>query len=262
MSAGGLRALQESFAQAVLGGEARSLLARLEPGGEEAARRIAIYARAVAANLVGALRGAHPVVVRLVGDAFFHEAGIRFARMSPPGSGDLNRFGQGFAAFLARYEPAAGMPWLADVARLDWACHEASMAGEGERLDLTALALVPPESHGALRFSLHPSVRVVRSAWPILAIWEANQPGRDGTPDRDEGEDCVLAWRELQVVRATILDRREADFVEAIAAGACLEEAMGEAGRDLPAYLARLVRHGVLCGFRTEIPAGHPPISA
>lgn len=262
MSAGGLRALQESFARAVLGGEARSLASRLDPGGEEAARRIAIYERAVTASLVGALRGAHPVVVRLVGDAFFHEAGIRYARSSPPASGDLNRFGQGFAVFLERYEPAAGMPWLADVARLEWACHEASMAGEGERVDLAALAYVPPESQGALRFSLHPSVRVVRSAWPILAIWEANQTGRDGTLDRDEGMDCVLAWREAGVVRAAVLEPREADFVETIAAGACLEDAMGEEDGDLPALLARLARHGVLGAFRTEIPGGRPPISA
>ena len=262
MSAGGLRALQESFARAVLGDDPAALTPYVDPGGDDAARRIAIYRRAVTANLVAALRGAHPVVVRLVGDAFFREAACRFARAHPPSAGDLNRFGSGFGEFLAGHPPAAPMPWLGDVARLDWACHEASMAGEGEPLDFAALARVPMEGQGALRFSLHPSVRVVRSGWPILAIWEANQPDRDGTPDRDGGEDCVLVWREAGIVRAARLDPREADCLEALAAGRPLDEAAGEADWGLPALLERLARHGVLGDFRSEMPASEPPISA
>jgi hypothetical protein len=262
VSARGLRALQESFARAVLGGDEDELLARLDPGGDIARRRVAVYRRAVTANLAGALRGAHPVVLRLVGDAFFHEAARRFAQATPPARGDLNRFGHGFGDFLASYAPASSLPWLADVARLEWACHEASMAGDGEPLDLAALGRVAPEAQGDLCFSLHPSVRVVRSAWPILAIWEANQPDRDGTPERESGEDWVLVWREAGEVRAVTLERPQAVFIEALAKGGRLEDAAGQGDWDLPGFLARLARHGVLGPFRAEIPSGPPPISA
>jgi len=261
VSAGDLRALQEAFARAVLGEDPDAVTAHLETGAEDAKRRLAIYRRAVTANLVGALRGAHPVVVRLVGDAFFHEAASRFAHANPPHSGDLNRFGGGFAGFLAGYDSATSMPWLADVARLEWACHEASMAGDGEPLDIEALAHVPPEAQGELRFSFHPAVRVVKSAWPILAIWESNQPDRDGTPDRDEGEDSVLVWRESGSVRAVALGLREAAFVEALAAGRGLDDAAGEPDWDLPGFLGQLASHGVLGAFRTETPGGPSPIS-
>ncbi len=262
MSGAGLRDLQESFARAVLADDDAGFASRLVPGGDESARHLAIYRRAVTANLVGALRGAHPVVVRLVGDAFFFEAARRFARSRPPRSGDLNRFGEGFGEFLADYEPATAMPWLADVARLEWACHEASMAGDGAALDLAALARVPPEDQGDLRFGLHPSVRVFRSAWPVLAIWEANQPDRDGTPDRGVGEDLVLVWREDGVVRAAALAPAEAAFVEALAAGSRLEDAVGAGDWDLPGFLLRLASHGVLGPVRAEIPRGPTPISA
>ncbi len=124
------------------------------------------------------------------------------------------------------------------------------MAGDGETLDFAALAAVPGERQGALRFRLHPAVRLVRSPWPVLAIWEANQPDRDGTPDRDEGPDDVLVWREAGTVRATRLDLPEAAFVEALARGARLDEAAGEAQWDLPGFLARLAGSGVLDGFR------------
>lgn len=243
---------QARFARVILGdGEAGDALALVDADAGTAERQLAIYRRAVTANLVGALRGAFPVLVRLLGDAFFREAAGRFARATPPESGDLNRFGAGFAAFLESHEPAASMPWLADVARLEWACHEASLAAEAEPLDLAALAQVPDSSQDRLRFAIHPAVRVVRSAWPILAIWEANQPALDGTPDRDEGADIVLVWRESGVVRAALLAGREADCLDALAAGATLGEAAGRAERDLPGFLERLARHGMLGAFRT-----------
>lgn len=252
MSEPPLGTMQARFARAILGdGEAEDALALVDADAGAAERLLAIYRRAVTANLVGALRGAHPVVVRLVGDAFFHEAASRFARTQPPESGDLNRFGAGLAAFLESHEPAASMPWLADVARLEWACHEASMAAEAEPLDLDALARVPVSSQDRLRFAIHPSVRVVSSAWPILAIWEANQPPLDGTPARDEGADIVLVWRESGIVRAALLTDREAECLDALAAGATLGEAAGRAGRDLPGFLERLARHGMLGAFRT-----------
>jgi hypothetical protein len=197
-----------------------------------------------------------------VGEAFFHEAATRFARADPPACGDLNRFGGGFGDFLAGYAPASAMPWLADVARLEWACHEASLAGDGDPLDFAALARVGPEAQGDLCFSLHPSARMVRSTWPILAIWEANQPDRDGTPERDGGEDCVLVWREAGEVRAVTLEPSQAVFIETLAMGGCLEAAAGEEDWDLPGFLARLARHGVLGPFRLEIPSGPTPISA
>jgi hypothetical protein len=148
------------------------------------------------------------------------------------------------------------MPWLPDVARLEWACHEASMAGAGEALDLPTLAQVPPEAQCDLRFSLHPSVRVVRSAWPILAIWEANQPERDGFPGRDGGEDCVLAWREAGEVQLMTLEAPQAAFIETLAADGRLEDAAGKGDWDVPGFLVRLARHGVLGPFRVEISGG------
>jgi hypothetical protein len=261
MSTSNLRDLQEAFARAVLSDDAGEIAALLGPDGGVSGDRLAIYRRAVTANLVGALRAAYPVVVRLVGDAFFFEAAKRFARARPPECGDLNRFGSGFTAFLRNYGPAASLPWLSDVAKLEWACHEASLAADGDPLDLAALGCVPADRQGELRFDLHPSVRVVRSAWPVLAIWEANQTDRDGTPGREAGEDIVLVWREVGEVRAATLAPSEAAFIEALAAGSRLEDAIGAGDWDLPAFLVRIAGHGVLGPGRAEIPGGPSPIS-
>jgi hypothetical protein len=185
-----------------------------------------------------------------VGDAFFEEAARRHLEAEPSASGDLNRYGDAFPAFLDAYPHAAGLPWLSDVARLEWAWHEALMAADAEGLDVGALARVPPEARPCLRFSLHPSVRLVRSPWPVFAIWEANQPDRDGTADRDSGPDAVLAWREAGRVRLALLTAAEALFLERLMAGMTLEVAADVPGEwDLAASLRRFAAHGVLCGF-------------
>lgn len=244
-----LARLQAAFAAAVTGEDEAAVAAHLAGDPALARRRLALYREAIDANRRRALRSAFPVVARLVGDAFFDEAARRLAGSAPPACADLNRYGEGFPAFLATYPHAQPMPWLADVARLEWAWHEALSAADAPGIDFAALAAVPAEEQPALRFSLHPSVRLVRSAWPVLAIWEANQPERDGTPDRDEGADDVLVWREEQRVRAALLVPPDAAFVAGLARGIPLEEAPGNEGWDFAPMLGRLAAHGLLAGF-------------
>jgi hypothetical protein len=218
----------------------------------EADRGMEIYRRNVLGNLHDALASAYPVVRRLVGEAFFREAAKRFARANPSRSGDLHEYGDGFGAFLAAYPYAAGLPCLEDVARLEWAVQESFHAADASPLDFAALARVAPERHGELRFRLHPSVRLVRSAHPILAIWEANQAGRDGTPEAVTGGQRVLVMREELAVRPRILDAGDWTILAALQAGTRLDEvadALGEAGDSLAPALARFAGTGAIAGY-------------
>lgn len=250
-----LAGLQAAFAGAVTGGDEDAVEGHLAGDPALARRRLAIYREAIDANRRRALRSTFPVVARLVGDAFFDEAARGLADSAPPACADLNRYGEGFPAFLSTYPHAEPMPWLADVARLEWAWHEALSAADVPGIDFAALAAVPAEAQPALRFTLHPSVRVVRSAWPVLAIWEANQPERDGTPDRDEGADDVLVWREEQRVRLALLAPGDAAFVASLARGLPIGEAAGSGGWDFAPMLGRLAAQGLLAGFATAPPA-------
>jgi hypothetical protein len=239
--------LQHAFLETVTGNAA------------PAAPGLEVYRRTVLANLCGALAATYPVVQRLVGESFFREAAERFARAHPSRSGDLNAYGRELAQFLAGYEHAAQVPCLPDVARLEWACHESFDAADAAPLDFAALARVPASGHGRIVFALHPAVRLVASPHPLAAIWEANQPGRDGTPRRLEGEDHVLVHRDRFTVRVTSIETCEWDFLAALARGESLQGA-GDAidatrrERVLGASLARFVGDGVIAGF--ALPAG------
>jgi hypothetical protein len=227
-----------------------AVLAEVEP----ADPGLAAYRRNIVGARREALAAAHPVAMRLVGRAFFDEAAERFALATPSTCGDLHAYGASFAAFLAAYAHARTLPYLADVARLEWALHESSHAADGVPLDHAALALVAPEALGDLRLHLHPAARLVRSAHPILALWEANQPGRDGTPERLEGPERVLVRREGLASKPVLVDASEWSLLEAFAAGATLNEAcagLEDPGRTLAAALAHIASLGALGGFTT-----------
>jgi hypothetical protein len=218
--------------------------------------RMEIYRRGALANLNGAMVAAYPVVLRLVGAAFFDEAVRRYTLAVPSASGDLNEYGTGFGDFLERYPHAAGLAYLGDVARLEWAVHESLRAADAPGCDFAALAAVAPERQGEIRFHLHPAARLLASPHAIVAIWEANQSGRDGTPERVEGPEHVLVRRVGLLASPVVLDEREWKFLDSIRRGASLEEAGAAiddaSGQVLAAALARLAAEGVACGF--ELP--------
>jgi hypothetical protein len=215
--------------------------------GRDADPGLAVYRASVAANFSSALAATYPVVRRLVGEAFFAEAAWRFALSHASTSGDLNEYGAHFPAFLAAYPHAAALAYLADVARLEWACHESESAPEAAAFDFEGLARIEPSGYGELRLLLHPSVRLLESAHPIVAIREANAPGRDGTPARLEGPDFVFVRRVDGRAVASSLGEREWRLLERIASGGTLEAALG--GEPSGPALAAFVSQGIVVGF-------------
>ena len=216
--------------------------------------RLAIYHRNARANWRGALSAAYPTVRRLVGAAFFDIACDAYARAHPSRSGDLAAFGGELARFLAGYGPAAALDYLPDVARLDWAVHESFLAADAGPIDLAALSRVPEARYAGLRFILHPAARLLQSAHPVVAIWEANRADRDGTPDRAEGADRVLVARDGFEPRPRVLAAHDWDVLFLLAGGASLEaacEVLGDRAALLQEILARYAAEGVLCGFET-----------
>lgn len=215
--------------------------------------RLAIYHGSARANRAGALAAAYPVVKRLVGPAFFDEAAGRYADAFPSRSGDLNLYGAGFGAFLEGYPHARDLPYLADVARLEWAVHESRRSPRGDALDYAALGAVPPGELAGIRIRPRPSVRLVASPHPVLAIWEANQPDRDGTPERTQGPDrvAVRLLGELEPAPVAV-EGAEWALLEAFMRGDTLgqaAEACREQALDFEPALARLAGLDVLGGF-------------
>ena len=193
--------LQRAFADGVLADDA-AIVQHLRAGRFPAERHLQVYRNNVFESLTGAFKAVYPAVERLVGTGFFAYAVDGYIRRHPPASGNLHDFGEDFAGFLAGFEPARALAYLPDVARLEWAWHRAFHAADGGPLALAALAAVAPEHYGELRFRLHPSAQLLASDYPILRIWQVNQPDHagDATVDLAEGGGRLLGVRRGRAV--------------------------------------------------------------
>lgn len=232
-----LRDLQAAFA-AHLGGEDRPDLAHAVVGDAvSATARLRIHRHHVRHSLIGALAATFPTVQAIVGETFFATMAAGFVLQDFPGQPVLTEYGAAFPAFVSGYGPAATLPYLADVSRLDWALNLAYHAPIEPRLEASDLAGLPGERLFELELALAAGATLVRSPWPIDRIWHAAQPGAPaGTVSLDEGSASVLVLRRPEDAAFACLDPAEAAFVAALAAGASLGEAGERAFSGEPAF--------------------------
>lgn len=168
--------IQTAFAAAVLDPAAPSPGAVLGDDPSQREKRFAVYRNNVVSGLVGQLAQSFPVVQRLVGDEFFRAMARAFVLAHPPRSPVLLSYGDGFPPFIADFPPASGLPYLADVAALEALRIRAYHAADARAVTSTEITA----RLRAGRFATlkpHPAAHLLRSAFPVLAIWHANQPG-------------------------------------------------------------------------------------
>jgi hypothetical protein len=206
--------LQREFGQALLGA-----------GG---APRMAVYRGNAFGNWHGALAGAYPMVRRIVGEAFFEAMTRRYARAHPSSCGDLNEYGAALAQFLESNPDTQDLPYLPDVARLEWLAHRAYFAADPAPFDFSR----PTEVR------LAPDCGLIESAWPVASIWEAHQEGgRPEGVDLGSGPERALVHRPGWRVEVTALRHGDFRFLELLQAGAALGPALEAAATEDPGFV-------------------------
>lgn len=186
-------ALQDEFARALLDPE-REVPADMRARDGDIDRRFAVYRNNVVTGLIDALRAGFPAVERIVGEEFFVAMAHVYVRARPPRAPMMFLFGDDFGDFIATFPPAAEIPYLADIARVETARLSAFHAADDAPLEAAALAGQAPGALFELRVTTHPSLHVVRSAYPIATIWAMNAGITEPAPIEDwTGEDVAVA---------------------------------------------------------------------
>ena len=218
----------------------------------QSARRFAVYRNNVRLARMNALGGAYPVLRRIVGEPFFERLAREYALSHESHSGDLNQYGADFNAFLADFAPAAELPYLPEVARLEWLVHCSYYAADSVPLDPASLALLDESQWGALCFRLAPAVSAAAFIWPVARIWEVNQPQYAGAMQVDPQPQTsyALIFRPQYDVQVAALGAGEHAFVAALTAGRTLAQALRQAslhaGFDPGTALQRALQRGLL----------------
>jgi hypothetical protein len=246
-----LAGVQQRMMQALNGPAAHGEGLFTDPDGR-LRERLAIYRNTVQSNFVESLKAGFPVLLQLVGDEYFGQLARQYLAGSPSRSGDLLAVGERFGEHITHVHAADEYAYFADVARFEWLVQESRLARDGDAADFAHLSAVPAEAYGALRFALHPSLRLFQSAFPILEIWQAHVATKDLSSINLNSGQIHLAIHTLRFeLGFSGLSAAEYRFVAALQAGITLEGALALAARpddpiSSPAMLTRLATLGLI----------------
>ena len=184
-------------------------------------RRFDIYRNNRAVSLIEALRSTYPAIKQLVGDEFFKACATAFIDANPPTQPVMAEYGRSFGPFMSSLPNTGNLPFLNDIAELEWQRLQAYHCVDAPVIDPTALAEVPPESIMELRLQCHPASHCVMSQWPIGSIWTICTDDSGANPDAHKNVDmrsgeAVLITRPSMEVQINRIDHAAAVFLNAL----------------------------------------------
>ncbi len=234
--------LPEGFVDAVFVGDER----------RSAIDRVDVYANMYFFRLKDAIREDFPKVALLAGEPAWHDLMTDYVLAHPPVSWSMRYAGQHLPAFLAVHPLAEGRPWLADLARLEWARADAFQQRDEPVLPIEALSGVAPEAWGELAFRAAGCVTLIEASAGVGQLWadleEAADPSPDAAPSQEP--ETLLVFREGLDVFHESLEGAEGRAGSALLSGCSFaevcERAAGDAASDDDVEVAAQVAAGIL----------------
>ena len=223
-----LRELQREFGSSLLGAAGA---AAFQPGFE-------IYLGNVHGNWIKALASSYPIVRKIVGESFFDGLARDYARANPSGSGDLNLFGERFPGFVAGHAEVRDLPYLADVARMEWTAHQLHFAGDSAPFDPACLTGVAPDQYSRLALRLAANGRLMVSRWPLGRIWEVHQDRYSGdqSVDFESTFERILIYRPHWRVEVESVAPGDYRLLAEAGRGAALGDALVATAEAVPSF--------------------------
>lgn len=231
-----LHAVQTQFCKAVWDGEAEG--------------RLQIYRNNIFITLTETLRLVYPYVEKIVGADFFDAVAARYIQRH------VSCIDQ-FPDFLATFPETISLPYLTEIAQLEWTCYQVFHAPDDTPLfDFTALKNITERQYAEIKFHLHPAVRVMTFQYPVYRIWQLcrQENNSDETIDLAEGGVDLLIRRRDYEVDFHVLSKSEFVLLHALSAEKTFGEACAVALRVEPDFdvshtLQKHIARGVIAGF-------------
>ncbi|HVV69064.1 MAG TPA: DNA-binding domain-containing protein [Gammaproteobacteria bacterium] len=222
--------------------------------------RLAIYQGSIFGIKQKSLKEIYAVCNRLVGEDFFIGMVNEYITATPSTTPDLGGFGADFSDFIRGFQPAKCLPYLSDVARLEWVWHRLFYAPFADKLDFALLADVYVAGGEHIVFQLPPGCALLASPYPIHKIWEINQEdyvGDDGLVLPENAMFYLFVWRRGLKMRMDGLDQPTWQVMTWMLEGKSLSE-MAEAldsqkfAGDFTQILTAIASWGWLTGFEIK----------
>ena len=194
--------------------------------GAPGVQRLAVYATGYLARMHEALQEVYEAVQHVAGASQFQRMSRAYAAQYPSHDYNLNLAGRHFPAFLATEPLTQDLPFLPDLARLEWAVCQAFHAFEQPPLAPHGFNAVSLEQWERVRLVFQPSVGLVASSWPVVDIWRARtQPVSTVNIELQDRQQRVLVRRAGVRVTCDLLEPAQYQVLERLLAGMTLGDA-------------------------------------
>lgn len=205
-----LRELQKQFQNFVFNDQ-QDIFTRVN------SQRLQIYRNNVFLTQIEVLQKLYPVIEQLVGQGFFNASAREYVKQYPSTVRSLHDYGDKFAEFLAGFVHAQALPYLPEVAHLEWACHEVLYGRNDEPFDLMRLKDIAETDYGEIKFKLNSASRLFDFQYPVLQIWQiCREDNNDEKIELHEGGEKVLVIKKQQEIIFEKLTDGEYEFLSAI----------------------------------------------
>jgi hypothetical protein len=264
-----LEAQQQALLQALLSPGAQAVDAPLPDGLKQfiannayptSGRGLNCYQSNAHAVAERALSAAYPVVTAILSTDSMAQLARALWHTHPPQRGDLTQWGDTLAAFMANSPQLADLPWLADVANVEWALHLAEGAAD-QWADLTTLALLAEADPDHLTLRLAPGLQVLRHSHAVVAVVQAHRQPDEATqaaalaalgdPWCPQQAEQALVWRVgHQPAQVRAVTETAATFLAALQAGLPLLPALDSCELDFATWLPEAVQQGIVLAVK------------
>ena len=237
-----LRDIQETFKETLLDEPQaveqppEDFAAIFDDSGIAVSERLKVYRNNVVGGLSDYIVSTFPLLEKLVGEEFLKMMARAFIIQSPPVNGCLQEYGGGFGDFINTYAAAQSLPYLADMARFEFAMNEAYYARDDNTLSASALAAIPPDGLADTVLPLRTSVRFVVSDYPLEDIRDVCLDPELDAPDFGQAASRLMISRPALEVQIVSLAEDELYMLRLLQEGQTLGESLARTLGDYPDF--------------------------
>ncbi|WP_373003699.1 putative DNA-binding domain-containing protein [Hyphomonas sp.] len=254
----------EAMSSFAAGGASAAALTPLMEGGAHPGQRAQVYRNSGILACVEALISNNLRLAAVMGDEFFSALARAYADAEPPSTRSLVGYGVSLAHFVAAAESEHGLPWLADIARMDRGWLNAHLAPDADPLAPGALAEIDGLTLMTSTLTAHPSLNIVDTEWAAASLWTDLKSGK--LPNRQmtlaHRSEHVLFWRPGGEVGMRALNPGEHAFLNSAMSqsplgDACEAALAAEPSIDLSHLIAGAVSSGLFITIAQQGGANH-----
>jgi hypothetical protein len=249
-----LKDIQKAF-QAAVYGENPDLLANLAVGPQGATTLDAIeaYRHNTLERLRRVLGQAYPVLKCLIGEPLFHQLATLYVQANPSRSQALHKYGAGFEETVRQVqknqESLSAVPYLADVAVLEWHMHTIYYAKDRQGFNFDMFGQLQEDDYQRVVLQIAPDIGLVQVGWPVADIWYMHQPGQQlSALDMQPRPHSLLVERPGNRPKITEIGEQTRRALQLIGEGYTLAELVGM-DEAIEPIMANCLQAGWIDGF-------------